>query len=548
MPRLAPDLLVPRSDRAWNLKRRYYGLFTEAWRYAAPGIDPYRGSGGDPEVMQQVGTQGQPRHQHLFDSTLARSALDTAGIMANTLFPPGQDWAEMQEGPFFAPEEGEPQRRREALVLAGKRIFQAIHASNFPLAVQSMIFDGVVSGTGCMKVGISADAATLLEFDAVNQAEVAFERGARGDVWAFYRKMDVPASHLSVMWPQATQLPKVSYEDGQEKTWPILECTYYGPETGEWYYDVILRKTDKGDVNRRIFEREYVVCPWIVWRYMLPSGDVQGRCRTMAALPDARTANHAVRVRLQSASIRVAGMWTYKAEDVFNPKVVEPQSGAFLPVGSNDSQNPTIRALELPGDPQMGELVLEDTRAAIKETMLDLVLPEQTGPVRSPTEYMVREREYEEKRGQPYGRLVEEVARPVLRIVAHLMGEAGQLPELAAMQPALPDGRPAPLRLDGTDVQVQFTNPMTKAQKMADAESIVRWAEMSQFAAGPEGWMAAAKTEDIPAVLNERIGAPPELVRDQEERAAREEEARMAMQQQQGGGQPQQAQAQAMPV
>ena len=532
MPRIDPDHLVPRSDAAWALKRPYYGLWVECWRYAAPGIDPYRSTGGHPEDGHQVmGSQGQPRHQHLFDSTLARDASELAdSVIANT-FPAGQQWAGMRAGPLLGGTgQGADTGMRQILDAIRTKTFDAIHASNFSLAATSMALDAIVSGTGCMKAGISADSSTLLDYDAVNQSEVAFERGPRGQVWAFFRKMRVPGSWMPVLWPQATRLPAPAMdgERGTEKKWAVLDATYYGPETGLWYYDVILRADDKGRTNVRIFERDYRVCPWIVWRYSLPPGDVQGRSPVMAALPDARTCNHAVRVRLQSASIRVAGMWTYKAEEVFNPRTVYPQSGAFLPVGSNDSANPTIRALELPGDPQMGELVLADTRESVDKTMLALALPDVKGTVHSPTEYMVREREHMEKKSMPYLRLVEEVGRPVLRSATYLLAEAGQLPELAEIQPAAPDGTPAPLMLDGRDVKVEFNTPMTQAQKLAVAETIVRWREYSQDPSDPTAWPSAVKTQDIPAKLNEAMQAPSELLYDEEERAERAEEQREA--------------------
>ena len=533
MPRQTPEVLVPRSDAAWSLKRNYYGLWVECWRYAAPGIDPYRSTGGDPEHGAQLaGSQGQPRHQHLFDSTLARDASELAdSVIANT-FPAGQKWAGMRAGPLLGGEqaEGGDTQMRELLESIRTVGFDAIHASNFSLAATSMALDAIVSGTGCMKVGISADSATLLEYDAVNQSEVAFEPGPRGQVWAFYRKLFLPASWLPVLWPDASDLPKPELEGerGTEKRWQVLECTYYGPETGTWYYDVILRHDDKGGTNRRIFERDYYVCPWIVWRYQLPPGDVQGRSPVMAALPDARTCNHAVRVRLQSASLRVAGMWTYKAEDVFNPRTVYPESGAFLPVGSNDSTNPSIRALELPGDPQFGELVLADHRESVDKTMLALALPDVKGTVHSPTEYMVREREHLEKKSMPYLRLVEEVGRPVLRSALYLLAEAGQLPQLAAIQPAGPDGRPMPMMLDGRDVKVEFSTPQTQAQKLAVAENIVRWRDYSQDPADPMAWPSAVKTQDIPAKLNEAMQAPAELLYSEEERAERQAEQREA--------------------
>ena len=524
MARLAPEELAKRAERAWTLKRPYYGLFTESWRYAAPGIDPYRASGGDPAVLQSTGSQGQPRHDHLFDGTLARAAANHANMMTSTLFPAGRDWAQLTEGPLFGPDVDDETERRRALKMIQNKAFQTIHASNFVLAVNAMAFDGVVSGTGCMKVGVSADSSTVLEFDAVNQSEVAFERGPRGDIWGFFRQMQVTATHIPVLWPGASGVPAASMEDGLEKRWGLLEATYYDPEEGIWRYDVLLKHDDHGRTNAPIFERDYIVCPWVAWRYSLPPGDVQGRSPVQAALPDSRTANHAVRVRLQSASMRVAGMFTYKAEDVFNPRVVHMRSGGFIPVGSNDSTNPTIRPLELPGDPQMGELVLEDHRQAIRDTMLDLALPDPAGPVRSATEIIERQREAQQRLGMPYLRLIEEVGRPVLRATTYLLAEAGQLPELATVMPAGPDGKPAPLMLDGRDVKVSFSSPMVMAQQLSDAETTIRWGEMSQRIAGPQGWQAAVKVEEIPALLAEKMGAPPELVRSERERAELAEE------------------------
>ena len=530
MPQQAPDALVARSDRAWSLKRPYYGLWTECWRYAAPGIDPYRSTGGHPEYMVDHGSQGQPRWNHLYDSTLARDAAELADSTISRAFPAGQQWAQMEEGPITSEQAGgETTGLRALLQDVADAVFEAIHASNFALSATSMALDTVVSGTGCMKVGISADSATLLDYGAVNQSEVAFERGPRDAVWGFFRKMSVPATWIPVLWPAATGVPEPAMEDGHEKPWPILDCTYYDPQRGIWYYDVIIRNDGKGHGNRRIFEREYVVCPWIIWRWSLPPGDVQGRSPVMAALADARTANHAVRVRLQSASIRVAGMWTYIAEDVFNPHTVMPQSGAFLPVGSNDSQNPSIAPLPLPGDPQMGELVLADTRESIDRTMLALALPDVKGTVHSPTEYMVREREHEEKKAMPFLRLVEEVGRPVLRSAAYLLAEAGQLPQLAALQPAMADGRPAPLMLNGKDVKVQFSTPLTHAQQLARAERIVRWREYSTDPSDPQAWPNAVRTEEVPVELNDALAAPAHLLRDEQERTARAEEAREAM-------------------
>ena len=528
MPHQSAEMLAARSEQAWARKRPYYSLHLSCWRYAAPGIDPFRSQvGSDYYPRGDNADTGSPRFNHLFDSTLVSSASKHANRLVSEIFPAGRDWAELGQGPLFG-EAIEDVQIRRVLKSIRTSVFSAIHASNFNLAVNAMTLDGVVSGTGCMKMGVSADSSTLLDFEAVNQVSVAFEEGKRGHVWGFFRKMAETREMIRVLWPQA-ELPELDDRDvqhGKPTEHDILECTTYAPDEGVWHYDVILKASSSE--SRKIFERDYVVCPWVVWRYQYLPGEVQGRSPVMAALPDARTVNTAVRIRLEAASIRVAGIYTYRAEDVFNPRTARFVNGAMLPVGSNNPSDPTLRPLELAGDPQMGELVLQDTRTSIRRTMLDLGLPDPAGPVRSPTEIIERQREMAQELGQPYLRMAEEAGRPVLRGVAYFLSEAGQLEELAAVQPSLPDGTPAPLMLDGRDVSVKFMNPMITAQRLADAETVVQWGQYSQQTYGPQAWQAAVKGEEGVVDMAKKLGAPMELVYSQQERAALAEDLRQA--------------------
>ena len=532
MPRMEPKALMQRSERAWSVKRRWYALLDECWRYAAPGLNPYY-AGDEPEAVSGRFTAGEPRAQDLFDSTLARSAERLANRMVTELFPMGHHWARLREGPFFGSEQSLPEDRMNALAATTRRIFEAIHASDCNLVLGQMALDGVVSGTGVLKVGVSQDSATLLDFEAVNQSEVALERGPGSQIWAFYRKMRMPMVHILALWPDARRLPKDEPDERKgyaPKEWQICEAVYYDPRTAVWYEDVLL-KGDGGEATR-IVERERLVCPWIAWRFSLLAGEVQGRSPVMAALPDARTLDWAQETRLESGSIRVGGMYTYRNDSTFNPTGVEMGSGVFLPVGSNSNVDPTVRPLELSGDPQMGEIITADHRESVKETMLDFPLPDNRQGPKTATEIAAKQAEARLARGQPYLRMAEEVGRPLLRLVAYLLSEVGQLPELEAMQPPLADGRPRPLMLDGTDVAVQFTAPAVQIQDIIDAQNIAQAAEISQLAAGPEAYQMGIRTEDVPARIFELLGVDG-LTRDEQERAElmqAQQEAKLAAQ------------------
>ena len=524
-----PEQLKARCDAAFQRKLQWYALCSEAYWYAAPGMDPYFSG---PDTMAGQWTAGIPRHDHLLDSTLARAATKLANRIILEMFPPGRRWAELSAGPLFVQQDPSELRRTLLVEQVRNRIFAAIQASNFTLAANALSFDGVISGTGLMKVGRSADSATLIELEAVNQAGVAFERGPMGALWAYHRKMDVSREELEVLWPEAKAPPWTDDDRGREpRRHPVLEATYYDPETGWWHYAVMAAE---GGVDAPLlFERRYAVCPWVCWRYMLLAGEVQGRSPVMAALPDARTTQEGVRIELEAASIRSTGAYTYKSDTVFNPNTVSFEGIPFIPVGDNSSANPTIRPMELSGDVQLGRMVLEDQRASIRETLLDLALPEPAGPVRSATEIIERQRQAQQALGIPFLRLAEEVGRPILRAVAYLLAEAGELPELEGIGGTITDpdtGRevPAPLMLDGTDVAVEFSSPMVQAQRLTDAQALVQWAETAQVAAGPEAFAAGARVEAIPAKLGELMNVDAELLRDPDESAQRMQQMQQA--------------------
>ena len=544
MPRLGIPELKQRIEDAWGAKRPYYSLINECWRYAAPGLNPYRGGQGSDAAqsfrpMMAEGNTGDLFEDDLFDSTLSRAAERHANRLVAEGFPAGHNWGTLVEGPEFQQVDRREKRRREALARAQASIFGAIHASDFYLSTGQMAFDTVVSGTGLLKVGGSPDPSQLIGFEPVNQAYVALEGGPRSQIWGYHRRLKLRDEEVFALWPESKPLRQ---KERMVKNFlhTILDSTYFDPRTGIWYYDVL----EDFEEPQRIFEEDLLVSPWIGYRYKLMTGEVQGRSPVMVALPDARTTDHAIRTRLEAASIRAVGAYTYRDDAVFNPRTVRLESGALIQVGSNDAQNPTISPLELAGDIQLNELVLEDLRNSIDRTLLNEALPPATGAVRSATEIIERQKEAMLAFGGPFQRLMEEVGRPVLRAVAYQLARRGELPEIEAISPTNAKGEVMPLMLDGTDIGVRFdSSPLSMAQSLADAETTARWADMSQAAAGPAAWMGGAIVEDIPAVLNEKLGAPPELVRAEEQRQAQMQQAMQGGE----GAPPPQGMAQGMP-
>ena len=247
-------------------------------------------------------------------------------------------------------------------------------------------------------------------------------------------------------------------------------------------------------------------------------GQVQGISPVMGALPTARTLNKAKQIRLESASIRVAGIYTMLNDSTFNPRTVRMKSGTFLQVGSNSTENPTIRPLPLAGDPQFGELVLEDEKADLREIMHDYPQPNPQ-PGMTAYEFAERDAEAKQNRGQAYERASDEIGRPFLRATTYILSEVGILDDLVEAVGTLQDGRPRPLLFDGTDVRVEFASPLAEAQRARKANKTFQWISQLQQTVGPEATNAGVRTEAVPTSTGQDLNIDLTLVRPAQEAA-----------------------------
>ena len=112
--------------------------------------------------------------------------------------------------------------------------------------------------------------------------------------------------------------------------------------------------------------------------------------------------------------------------------------------------------------------------------------------------------------GAPFARLVEEMLRPLLQAIVYVLSEQGVLADVG-----VPQGRS--VRLDGTDMDLSFTSPLVRSQKLQDVQGIVEASQMAQAAAGPMGFQAAANTPRIAAKIFKLNDVDPDLSRDEDE-------------------------------
>ena len=55
----------------------------------------------------------------------------------------------------------------------------------------------------------------------------------------------------------------------------------------------------------------------------------------------------------------MTGVYTATSDGTWNPHTVTLAPGSIIPVGSNSNQNPSLKALESSGNPQLGDVIID---------------------------------------------------------------------------------------------------------------------------------------------------------------------------------------------
>jgi len=295
----------------------------------------------------------------------------------------------------------------------------------------------------------------------------------------------------------------------------ILNGMLFNPEDG-LYWQVVIHKGSNSVLLTQSFKSRRL----IVFRWHVTPGEVFGRGPIITKLPDIRTVNKVKQFILENGAIQMAGVYTGVDDGVFNPHTVRIAPGTIIPVTSNATANPTLKAMDRAGDLGLGGIILEDLQNSIKESLFSNPLGEVTDPVKSATEQMLRMKQSLENRGAAFGRLKSELVEPLVAAVVEILSGLGKMPEMS---------------VDGKEVTLKMTSPLSKSEDMDDFQNFQVWWGVLQSL--PQEIIAGSvKVEEIPKYTQEVLSVPADLVRSEDERIAFGEQVAAAAQTQLGGG------------
>lgn len=507
--------LIKRREKAQTLKEMWRDIYQECYEYAMPQRETFSWY-----------APGQKKNRHLYDSTGQTATYIAANNMQALLCPSWKHWSALSPGGDIDPEEAENPEIIDGLQEATATVFHYLNHSNFSTVIPEVFLDLMV-GTGAIDVD-EGEPDNPIVCDAIPLSVIELEEGPNGRIETTFMRRCPLARNLLRMYRGLTEgdLPddvKRQIDKKPDTEVPLIQCLVYYPEDRH-YYGVVVLEASKKIVWRFDYEES---SPRIVGRASVISGEIYGRGRVMAALPDIKTLNTMQEFVLRHSAMQAAGIYTGVADGVFNPYTAQLVPNTVIPVKSNETANPSLRALET----GQNFLITNEIMQQLRESVRLVLMGQRRSDTRihSATEVAIDDRNRLWDMGAEFGRIQSEILAPVIARVVFILQRMGKLPAI---------------KVDGKQVTLKYVSPLARAQDQEDLLALSQSLELSGVAAASAGEAGSAamaigwKFEQLPAWLAKRTGLDADLVRTEAERKDVIDKAAAAAQMAQQGAQP----------
>jgi tRNA G46 methylase TrmB len=503
------DQLLKKADKAFSDRDANRNLYDDCYEL----LSPYRNT-----LSKVGGSFNTPTRQ--YDSTGQISAANFVNTLQREFTPPFTRWAMLQAG------SGVPEEQRkglnEQLEKITEQVFSYINASNFSTASAEMYWELGV-GTGALWLH-EGDQENPLNFIATPISQMGLSEGKFGIIDARFRRQMIKGNLIKQTWPNA----KLSAETEQlikqspDTELCVTECFYYDYENLIYCYDVII-DVKKDKILEVKHTEEIVFTP----RWMKIPGFAWGIGPFIQGLADIKTLNVLKEFLLRGAALDIAGVYTIASDGGLNPNTLSIAPNTFIPVERNGGENgPTLQRLDTGGNFQLQEYLATSLQDQIRKTLLDNRLPAETPQPKTAFEIAQRMKEFQVDIGSAYGRVMLEYIVPMWKRVLAILSRKGLID--------LPEG----FTIDNLFIQVVVTSPIAQVQNMEDLNKFMQGFGMA-MEVNPEIAMLGYEVEKFPQWINEMVGGPSKLVRDEATREQMQQAiAQLLAQQQMAAQQP----------
>ena len=495
------EALLKRRAKAAERKENWRSIYTDCYRYAMPVRETFNWY-----------TPGQFKNSTLYDSTLQESTYTAANTMTALLFPSWMRWAELAPGGAIL-EEDIDKDITEGLQEATRTFFNFLNHSNFGTTINETALDLLV-GTGALTFDEGTREQPFV-FQAIPLSSIELEEGPNGKIETTFMQRKPLARNLIRMYDGMDMLDlpadlQNTIGESPDSEVEIIQGEVFFPES-KTYYGIVLHVKSKQIIWRYNYGD---TSPTIVARASKISGEIYGRGRIMLALSDARSLDKMQEFVLRHAAMQITPPMTGVSDGVLNPYTAVLSPNVIIPVASNDTGNPSLRAMDIGGNFSIGHEIMDRLRDRVRRTMIG---PEPSeGPVKSATEIGINDRNRLWAMGSEFSRIQEELLSKVVTRGVSILQRKGLIPKF---------------KINGQEVTIKFTSPFARSQ---DAEDILAF-NNTLLALSAMGEQAAANAiqvgfnaDLIPEWIARKTGLDMRLTFDETERRANEKKVAQA--------------------
>jgi len=481
-----------REKKAFAEMSKWEDILDDAYEFFLPQRNLFNREG-----------RGQKKMDRIFDSTAIDSIKQGASKLQENIAPIWSRWANFEPSTetlrlLDDVDEVSEADIRENLEEQAEIVFDVINRSNFGTQFYEFALDLLI-GTATMTIDEDESEEMPVIYRAIPQIGLAFEEGSDGSVNTHFFRMKCKARNIEQKWKGfevSSELAKI-IEKSPDEDVNICQAVIFNQKDKIYYALVWVKEEEKIS-----WVQNYPITPMVTSRYAKASGEVRGRGPALDVLPDVRSLNKAKEFVLTKAAIDLSGIWTATDDGATNPYNIKIAPGVVLPVGSNNTSNPTLARLDTGADINLSLFEIEELKSGIKRSLFSEVR-EPDDSVISATQYSIEARELAKRIGSAFGRLQTEALTPILKATHEILKRRGLVQGIV---------------IGGREVSIKFTSPLARAQDAEDLSSIQQSIEFTRAVAGDDAVKMSFKLEDIGKYASDKTGMTQELVRSDAER------------------------------
>lgn len=449
---MTPDKISRRLESMKKDRGQLEQTLRECYRYIDPlrGVDlNYGGSinqnTGDGNLSVSNSDKGR-----IYDNTAKDSVRKLSAAMISGLTPANSRWFDLDVM-------GEPEFRHAWLDDAADAVWREIHASNYDAIAPEVFQDIIIAGQTGMFIDIQQGLG--LTFDQWPLSGMYFSSSRPGGpVDTVVRELTLTAEQVCEMYPDTAGVCH-SYEPSKkvdiiEAIYPRKDGKHGAAANNKPIGNLVYMKTGRAILDESGYDEMPVVIP----RWALIPRSQYAVGPAYDALPDIKTLNDFVRLKLQSGELAIGGMWGALDDGVLNPATIKIGPRRVVQMSDRDS----FFRLDVSSDINVAISEVESLRSQVRMMLLadGLTIPQD--PRQTATEINVRMELLRQQIGPVFGRLQSEFLKPLITRVLGLMLRNGLLD-------------PPPDELANAALNVRYVSPLARSQRADEISSMERF-------------------------------------------------------------------------